>query len=63
MGRNIMNRYLEKAGITKAAYDGKTFHAFRRTAGTNMLVSGVPLSTVSQTLGHKNQDSSKDIFP
>lgn len=59
MGRNIMNRYLEKAGITKAAYDGKTFHAFRRTAGTNMLVSGVPLSTVSQTLGHKNQDSSK----
>lgn len=51
--------YVEAAGIDRAGWDGKSFHALRRTAGTKMIVSGVPVSTVSQILGHGNVESSK----
>jgi len=56
---NIMNRYQSAAGIIRHAGDGKTFQAFRRTMGTNLLKSDVPLTTVSQILGHNNLDSTK----
>jgi len=59
MGRNFMLRYWKKADLPKVAWDGKSFHSFRRTLGTNMLVEGVPLTTISQTLGHKSLDSAK----
>jgi integrase len=58
-GKHIVNRYLEKAGINHRAWDGKTFHAFRRTYGTRLVESGVPLQTVAQLLGHRNVDSAK----
>ncbi len=58
-GANLIKRYQEKAGIQHLAGDGKTFHAFRRTAGTNMIRSGVPLTTVSQVLGHNSLESTK----
>ena len=58
-GANLIKRYQEKAGINHSAWDGKTFHAFRRTAGTNMICSGVPLTTVSQVLGHNSLESTK----
>jgi len=58
-GANLMKRYQEKVGIDRLAWDGKTFHAFRRTAGTNMIRSGVPLTTVSQVLGHNSLESTK----
>lgn len=51
--------YVEAAGIDRTGWDGKSFHALRRTAGTKMVVSGVPISTVSQVLGHGNLESSK----
>ena len=51
--------YVEAAGIDRTGWDGKSFHALRRTAGTKMVVSGVPVSTVSQILGHGNMESSK----
>lgn len=51
--------YVEAAGIDRAGWDGKSFHALRRTAGTKMVVSGVPVPTVSQILGHGNIESSK----
>lgn len=51
--------YVEAAGIDRTGWDGKSFHALRRTAGTKMIVSGVPVSTVSQILGHRNMESSK----
>ena len=58
-GANLINRYQKKAGINRLSWDGKTFHAFRRTAGTNMIRSGVPLTTVSQVLGHNSLESTK----
>lgn len=51
--------YVEAAGINRVGWDGKSFHALRRTAGTKMIVSGVPITTVSQILGHRNIESSK----
>lgn len=51
--------YIEAAGIGRSGWDGKSFHALRRTAGTKMVSSGVPVSTVAQILGHGNIESSK----
>ncbi len=59
VGRNIMLRYLKETSIPKSAWDGKSFHAFRRTVGTGMLAEGVALSTIAQTLGHQHIDSTK----
>jgi site-specific recombinase XerD len=58
-GKNIINRYLEKAGLDHKPWDGKTFHAFRRTYGTRLVEAGVPLQSVVQLLGQKKIDSAK----
>lgn len=54
-----LRKYIEKAGIERTGWDGKSFHALRRTAGTKMVMSGVPIPTVSQILGHSSIESSK----
>lgn len=54
-----LRKYMATAGIARTGWDGKSFHAFRRTAGTRMITSGVPISTVSQILGHTDIESSK----
>lgn len=59
---NILNKYLKSAGILRQPNDGKSFHALRRSMGTWMLESGVPLTTISQVLGHKEQDSAKQYL-
>lgn len=51
--------YMEAAGIAHTGWDGRSFHALRRTAGTKMVASGVPVSTVAQILGHRDMESSK----
>ena len=58
-GRHTINRYLEKAGVDHKAFDGKTFHAVRRTYGTHLLETGVPLHSVAQLLGHISIESAK----
>jgi len=50
---------MQAAGMKKSGWDGKTFHALRRTAGTNMVTTGTPVTTVAQVLGHSNIDSTK----
>lgn len=54
-----LREYVEAAGIARTGWDGKSFHALRRTAGTKMVSSGVPVSTVAQILGHGNIESTK----
>ncbi len=54
-----LRKYMEKAGISRIGWDGKSFHALRRTAGTKMVTSGTPVSTVAQVLGHNSIESSK----
>lgn len=55
---NIMKLY-QSEGFSHHAGDGKGFHAFRRTMGTRLIKADVPLTTVSQILGHTNPDSTK----
>lgn len=55
----VLREYVEAAGIARIGWDGKSFHALRRTAGTKMVVSGTSISTVAQILGHGNIESSK----
>lgn len=50
----IFRRYLEKAGIQHQFNDGKTFHGIRRSLGTSMVSEGIPVTTVSQVLGHQS---------
>jgi len=58
-GRNILNRYLDKAGIQHKAWDGKTFHAFRRTHGTRLVEAEVSIPDTADLLGHKILNSAK----
>jgi integrase len=58
-GKNIISRYLYKAGVIHEAWDGKTFHAFRRSQGTRLVEAEVPLPVVAQMLGHKDIESAK----
>lgn len=54
-----LRKYMAAAGIERKGWDGKSFHALRRTAGTKMVTAGVPVSTVAQVLGHNSVESSK----
>ena len=55
---NIMKLY-QSDGFYHQAGDGKGFHSFRRTMGTRLIKADIPLTTVSQILGHTNLDSTK----
>ena len=59
VGANTIKRILENTGIIHIAGDGKSFHALRRTFGTELIKSKTPLPTVSQLLGHSSIDTSK----
>lgn len=48
---------MKNMGFPKSRFDGKSFHAFRRTLGRDLVVAGVPPSTISQVLGHTSVDS------
>jgi site-specific recombinase XerD len=58
-GKNIISRYLNKAGVVHEAWDGKTFHAIRRSQGTRLVEAEVPLPDVAEMLGHRNIESAK----
>jgi len=52
------NGYRAKAGLPKCS-----FHGLRRTLGSNMIISGVPITTAAQVLGHLDIDSTKQYIP
>ena len=54
-----LKNYMATAGIESSPGDWKSTHTFRRTLGTRMLESEVPVTTIMQVLGHKDPDSSK----
>lgn len=58
----IFRKYLKMAGINHIKGDGKTFHGLRRTLGTEMIVQGIPVTTVSQVLGHHSPDTAKQYI-
>ena len=54
---NMYDIYRRQAGLSRKAYDGKGFHALRRSLGTNMVTASIPVTTVAQILGHEDIDS------
>ncbi len=52
----------KKAGIERTAFDGKGFHGLRRRLAKKLLVTGTPLTTVSQILGHSDLESSRQYL-
>ena len=54
---NLMDRVLDKACISREAWDGKSFHAFRRTFSTRLVRAGIPFRSIGDMLGHTNPDS------
>lgn len=59
---DMFMRYAEKAGIEHEPFDGKTFHGLRRRLAKNMVVSGVPVTTIAQVLGHQGMESVKQYL-
>lgn len=55
----ILSKHMKAAGISHGVGERKGPHSFRRSIGTWMLEAGVPLSTISEILGHASPDSSK----
>ena len=53
----IFTRYGTAAGISHVSGDGKTFHGLRRSLANWMLEADVPLTTISQVLGHHDLSS------
>ena len=58
----MFRSYQEKAGIRRQPFDGKGFHGLRRRLAKKLLVSGSPLTTVSQILGHDDTDSARQCY-
>lgn len=58
----LYDGYFKKAGFERSAFDGKGFHSLRRMLGKEMVVSGVPVTTVAQVLGHKNLNTAKQYI-
>lgn len=56
---HMFRRRLQAAGLKKINGDGKSIHALRRTLGTAMAKADVPITTISQVLGHRSLDSTK----
>lgn len=58
----VFRKYLKMASINHTSGDGKTFHGLRRTLGTEMVVQGIPVTTVSQVLGHHSPETAKQYI-
>ena len=56
---NRMRIYLNESGVKEIGYDGKDFHALRKTFATNLLVSGTPLESVASALGDAGVQAAK----
>lgn len=54
---NMFVRCAEKAGVENKT--GRAFHSLRRSFGTWLAKERVPITTISQLLGHADMDSSK----
>lgn len=59
---DMFRKLQKKAGIQRQAFDGKGFHGLRRRLAKKLLVTGTPLTTVSQILGHTEPDSARQYL-
>ncbi|WP_094607988.1 Tyrosine recombinase XerC [Sporomusa acidovorans DSM 3132] len=55
----VLRRRMKAAGVSHRLGDGKTMHGIRRMLGTQMTMEGVPITTVTQILGHQNTGATR----
>jgi integrase len=55
----MYNYYRKRSGLPRDAFDGKGFHALRRSLGRNLVTSGTNVTLVAQLLGHEDINSTK----
>jgi len=53
------DEYRRMAGYEREAFDGKGFHSLRRTVGTSLVTSDIPLADAAQLLGKIRPESMK----
>ena len=53
----VLNTYAEKVGLPRMQ-----FHGLRRMVGTNLVVEGIPVTTVAQVLGHSSIEPTKQYI-
>lgn len=58
----VFDQYAKQAGIERRAFDGKGFHGLRRRLARNMLVTGTPVTTIAQVLGHESMETAKQYL-
>ena len=58
----MFQQYQRKAGIRRHAFDGKGFHGLRRRLAKKLLVTGTPLTTIAQILGHDDPKSARQYL-
>jgi len=59
IGAEIVRKYIKRSGICLSSNVRQGFHSFRRAIGVRMLSANIPLSTVSEVLGHSKISSTK----
>lgn len=59
---DFFRKYQQKAGLDRRPFDGQGFHAIRRAVGKSLTVSGTPVTTTAQILGHANIESTKQYI-
>ena len=58
----VFRKYLRISEISHVAGDGKTLHGIRRSIGTAMVSQNIPITTVSQVLGHSGIRATKQYI-
>ena len=53
----VLNTYTKQAGLPKMQ-----FHGLRRMLGTNLVIEGIPVTTVAQILGHSSIEPTKQYI-
>lgn len=58
----MFKSYQEKSGVARYPFDGKGFHGLRRRLARNLLVTGTPVTTIVQILGHDDPQASRQYL-
>jgi integrase len=58
----VLRQRMKAAGVLHTFGDGKTMHGIRRMLGTEMTIKGVPVTTISQVLGHQSDRATKQYI-
>jgi integrase-like protein len=59
----LVGRWMSDAGVKQRSRDGRSAHALRHTAATDMLRAGAHLRDVQQALGHASLSTTQKYLP